>query len=162
MSRTHRRTLATLTVLAGIAGIAVAGCSGSEPEEPAVADAVAASQEVTAFCEAAKGNVAAARPIADLSAKGPAPHPEDEVVAALAPLRDSNRKMLDTAPAEVRPDAQLAFELAEMQLDIYQRTGGDPRAVSTDPVYDAKVREADPALERMRAFLRTACGVDAG
>lgn len=151
----------TFVVLAALAVVALAGCS-SDPAQDAVADAVDASKQVTAFCDAARANIEAAKPLAALSAKGPAPHAADEVEAALAPLRDSNQEMLDAAPAAVRPDAELAFALAGLQIDIYQRSGGDPAAVSADPTYAAKVQEADPALKRLQGYLRNACGVDGG
>ena len=156
MGSTSRR--AALTALAALA---LVGCS-SDPTQDAVADAVDASKQVTAFCDAARANIEAAKPLSALNAKGPAPHAADEVEAALAPLRDSNQEMLDAAPTAVRPDAELAFALAELQLDIYQRSGGDAAAVSADPTYASKVQEADPALKRMQGYLRNACGVDGG
>ncbi|MGQ0576303.1 MAG: hypothetical protein ACT4RN_19170 [Pseudonocardia sp.] len=158
MGRMSRSAVAALAVTGFVA---LGGCS-SDPTEQALADRVEVSKEITSFCDAARANIEAAKPLNALNAKGPAPHPADEIEAAVAPLRESNQTMLDSAPVEVRPDAELAFTLAELQLDIYERTGGDPAAVTADATYVAKVQEADGSLKRMQGFLRTACGVDAG
>lgn len=157
----RRMTRSAAAALVALGAAAVGGCS-SDPTDAAVADAVEASQQVTAFCDAARANIEAAKPLNALSARGPAPHPADQVDAAITPLRDSNQAMLDSAPAQVRPDAQLAYELADLQLDIYERTGGDPAAVTADPTYVAKAQAADASLERMHGFLSTACGIEAG
>lgn len=156
MRRTFRTTLAVLATAA-----AVSGCS-SDPNEAVLDEAAAAAQSVQAFCDAARANVEAAKPVAALNSKGPAPHPAEEITAAVEPLRESNQAMLDTAPDQVRPDAQMAYDLAEMQLGLYESSGGDPAAVTADPAYVAKAQESDAALQRMQSFLRTACGVDAG
>lgn len=156
MGRMFRTTLFALVVAA------VAGACSSDPNEAAKEEAVAAAQQVTAFCNAARANIEAEKPLRDLNASGPAPHPTDELTAAIEPLHESNQAMLDAAPDRVRPDAELAYQLAEMQLAIYEASGGDPAAVSADAVYVAKVQESDAALKRMQGFLRTTCRIDAG
>lgn len=133
--------------------VAVAGCAAAPAEVPAPAPT-----GPDAFCAAVRANVDAVKPLNALNAKGPAPHPAGEVQAAVAPLRVSYRTVLDTAPAELRPDAERAFELAEMQLDIYERTSGDATAVSTDPTYAARAQESAPALQRVQDFTRANCG----
>lgn len=143
MVTTIRTALAVLAT-----AVTVAGCS-PDPIESADEEVVARAQQVAAFCDAARANVEAALPVAELNIKGPPPHRADEITAAVTPLRQSNEAMLDSAPDEVRPDAELAFQLAEMQLDIYERTGGGPVAVTSDPAYLAKVEEADVARKRI-------------
>jgi len=49
----------TFVALAALAVVALAGCS-SDPAQDAVADAVDASKQVTAFCDAARANIEAA------------------------------------------------------------------------------------------------------
>lgn len=156
MGRIIRTTLFALVI-----ATAASGCS-SDPDKAAKDEVVAAGQEVTAFCNAARANIEAAKPLADLNASGPAPHPADQLSAAIEPLHESNQAMLDSAPDRVRPDAELAFQLAEMQLALYEASGGDPAAVSTDAAFVAKVQESDAAMKRMQGFLRTTCLIDAG
>lgn len=162
MGRTLRSTLVAVVVAVVfvVTAATVGGCS-SDPEQTAVDEAVAQAQQVTAFCDAARANIEAAKPLADLNADGPAPHPADQLAAAIEPLRESNQAMLDAAPAQVRPDAELAHQLAEMQLSIYESSGGDATAVSADAGYVAKVRETDASIKRMQGFLRTVCRIDA-
>lgn len=139
------------------------GCASSADPSAAAEDAiVAAETEAKPFCEAAAANIEAAKPLAALNASGPAPHPADAIATAIEPLHESNQTMLDSAPPEVRPDAELAYQLAEMQLALYEASGGDPAAVSTDATYVAKVQEADGALKRMQSYLRDRCRSGAG
>lgn len=156
MGRIIRTTLFTLVA------VAVAGGCSADPNEEVKEEAVAAGQQITEFCAAARANIEAAKPLANLNASGPAPHPADQLEAAIEPLHESNQAMLDAAPDRVRPDAELAYELAEMQLAIYESSGGDPAAVSADAAYVAKVQESDAAIDRMQGFLRTTCRIDAG
>lgn len=140
--------------------LAAAGCAGgtAPAAAPSSTPLSGPAADPAAFCDAVKANVDATRPLNALNAKGPAPHPADEVAAAVAPLRVSYRTVLDTAPAEVRTDAERAYELATMQLDIYERTGGDASAVSADPAYVAKAQDAAGALQHVQDYTRTTCG----
>ena len=56
--------------LAALAALALVGCS-SDPAQDAVADAVDASKQVTAFCDAARANIEAAKPLAALRRRTP-------------------------------------------------------------------------------------------
>ncbi|MGE0295115.1 hypothetical protein [Pseudonocardia sp.] len=136
---------------------AVAGCAAAPTPAPTAVRVESPAPSREAFCDAVRANVEAVKPLNALNAKGPAPHPAADVAAAVAPLRLSYRAVLDAAPAELRPDAERAFELAQMQLDIYERTSGDATAVSTDPDYAARAQESAPALQRVQDFTRTRC-----
>lgn len=154
------RPAALALATAALTAVVLGGCGGgADPQQATLDQAVGATQQVQAFCTAVRGNIEAAKPIAALSAKGHAPHPADAVAAAVEPLRQSNRAMLAAAPEQIRPDAQVAFDLAELQLRIYQDHGGDPAAATSDPTYMSKVREGDAALKRLQGFYRTACGI---
>lgn len=143
------------------AAAVLTGCS-SDPQQAILDEGAELRQQTEAYCDALRANATADDPINALNASGPAPHPAEEIAAAVEPLRASNQSVLDAAPAEIRPDAELAFQMAKLQLDIYERAGGDPAAVTADPEYVAKIEQADPALKKLQRFNRTICGVDAG
>lgn len=160
MSRTFRITLFALVVAA-----AVSGCGEPAPDAEAEAEAEAEAAagravEVTAFCDAARANIEAARPLIDLSKAGGAPRPAEEIEAVVGPLRESNKAMFAAAPPELRPDAESAAQLAEMQLAVFESTGGDVVAAATDPAFVAKATELKPVIARFQGFLRNTCGVD--
>lgn len=155
MSRTFRITLFALVVAA-----AVSGCGEPAPDAEAEAAAAGRAVEVTAFCDAARANIEAARPLIDLSKAGGAPRPAEEIEAVVGPLRESNKTMFAAAPPELRPDAESAAQLAEMQLAVFESTGGDVVAAATDPAFVAKATELKPVIARFQGFLRNTCGVD--
>ncbi|MGE3286317.1 MAG: hypothetical protein AB7J32_09465 [Pseudonocardia sp.] len=152
MHRIVRCTVAS-TVLAA----ALAACAATPMPTPTAARVETPVPSRQAFCDAVRANVEAAKPLNALNAKGPAPHPAADVAAAVVPLRTSYRAVLDAAPTQLRPDAERAYELAQMQLDIYERTSGDATAVATDPDYAAKARESAAALQRVQDYTRTGC-----
>jgi hypothetical protein len=143
----------TVVALAVFGTVALGGC-GSTPESPEVVIPAG----TPAFCEAVRANLAATRPLSALSAKGPAPHPAAEVAAAIEPLRASNQAMRDAAPADLGADAEQVYQVAELQLAVYERTGGDAAAVSADPEYTAKSNESAAATQRVRQYVRDFCG----
>ncbi|MGH3565400.1 MAG: hypothetical protein ACRDRH_05105 [Pseudonocardia sp.] len=155
MGRTFRTTLFALVVAA-----AVSGCGEPGPDAEALEAAEARATEVTTFCDAARANIAAAQPLIDLSKAGGAPLPAEKIEAVVGPLRESNKTMFDAAPPELRADAESAAQLAEMQLAVFESTGGDVMASATDPAYVAKATELQPVVARFQGFIRTTCGVD--
>lgn len=155
MGRMFRATLFALVVTA-----AVGGCGEPAPDAEALEVASDLAREVTAFCDAARANIAAAIPLIDLAKAGGTPLPAEQIEAVVGPLRTSNATMLDAAPPELHTDAESAAQLAEMQLVVFESTGGDVAAATTDPAFVAKAIELQPAMTRFQGFLRNACGVD--
>ncbi|MGH3613602.1 MAG: hypothetical protein ACRDRK_13625 [Pseudonocardia sp.] len=155
MGRTFRTTLFALVVAS-----AVSSCGEPGPDAEALDAATARATEVTAFCDAARANVAAAQPLIDLSKAGGAPLPAEKIAEVVGPLRESNKAMFDAAPAELRPDAESAAQLAEMQLVVFESTGGDVMATATDKAYVEKATELRPVVTRFQGFIRNTCGLD--
>jgi hypothetical protein len=159
VGRTLRATLVAVVVAA-----AATGC-GSTPEDAeaeALADAADIAMEYTEFCKAVVANAAANEPLSTFAAQGGAPHPAEAVSAVVEPVRASNADLLDKAPQEVRADAEAMAEVAELRLAAFERSGGDPAVADQDPAYLAKVGEVQPQIDKLQAFFRTSCRVDAG
>jgi hypothetical protein len=156
-SRIALIALVTATVLGGCSG-------GSEPGEPPPEQLAAAAENVQAaadFCEAARANVEAGQALTDFAAAGTPPRPEEEISAVTGPVRDSNEQMLAAAPEEVRLDAELLAELAELQLAAFEASGGDPAAPGQDPAYVEKAQTATEPAARFQSYLRARCRIDA-
>ena len=51
---------------------------------------------------------------------------------------------------------------AELRLAAFERSGGDPAVANQDPAYLAKANEVQPQIDKLQAFFRNSCRVDAG
>ncbi|MFC5994955.1 hypothetical protein ACFQE5_12115 [Pseudonocardia hispaniensis] len=133
--------------------VAAGGCGGSAGDDlPAVAPPVSADSP---FCVAVQANIDAARPLAMLAVDG-AVADLDTVAAS---IRRTNQQVIDTAPAQIRPDFEHAAQVAELQLRALE-AGGDPAAIGTDP--ELARRAGDPAFveasRRVQAYIDQHCG----
>lgn len=165
MGRTYRFALIVLvatTVLGGCGGADDGGGGDVETEVPAELEGAAdEALVVTDFCEAARVNAEAGQALATFAADGTPPRPEAEIAAAVDPVRESNEQMLAAAPEEVRPDAEVLAELAELRMAAFEANGGDPVAANQDPAYLEKVETTAEPGARFQQYLRTRCGIDA-
>lgn len=152
---------AGIPLLTILTAAVLSGCSGGDAQDvpPELEQAAEAAGTVVAFCDAARTNLEAGRPFADLVAAGPG-RSEEEIETVLAPLRESNEAMLATAPEEIRPDVEAAAGLAEVKLAAYQASGGDPAKAAEDPAVVAKAQESTEAVTRMQRFMKIRCGID--
>jgi len=159
VGRTFRATLIAVVVAAAACGC---GSGPKEAETEALANAAEIAMEYTEFCKAVVANAAANEPLSAFAAQGGAPHQAEAVSAVVEPVRASNAELLDKAPEEVRADAEAMAAVAELRLAAFERSGGDPAVANQDPAYLAKANEVQPQIDKLQAFFRNSCRVDAG
>lgn len=155
MGRTSR-----IALIALVTATALGGCGGTETDiPPELQDAVKAAETNADFCTAAQANVDAGAALTAFSTAAPPPRPANEIKAVLEPVRESNARMLASAPEVAKADLQLVTDLAELKLAAYEANGGDPVAASQDPAVVEKTATATEPSARIRQYLRAVCRI---
>lgn len=144
-------------VAALVAGAAVVGCGSSVADADAPEPTRALPRPATPFCAAAQANLDAIRPLNGMVARGSIP--PDQLQDTIAAVRRAGSDMLTTAPDEIHDDVERTVQAVGLQLDVLQRSGGDPSALTRDPQLTERLNSSEfaGAGERVRAYVARTC-----
>lgn len=148
-------------VAAALAGL-LAGCGGSVADTDTTGAAPTtrpSSSASSPFCGAVAANVAAIRPLAGLSLRGPVNAAGDGLTATVQAARLSGSVLVDAAPAEIRPDVQRTVDAQNVELNALVTAGGDVSAASRDPAVVAQTSSPELAAsaQRVTSYVNQNC-----
>lgn len=138
-----------VAAVAAVGTLAACGSSVADADSTgAVRTTRAVSGPATRFCAAVSANADAIRPLGSLAANGTLT--ADQLRSTVAAARASGADLIDTAPADIRPDVQRTVEALNLQLTALVAAGGDLRAAARDPAVAAQLGSPDLAAASQR------------
>ena len=114
------------------------------------------SEPPTPFCQAARANAEAIRPLNAMANSGSRP---DSLANTVDQVRRTGAELLRVAPDEIRLDVERTVQSVNLQLDALVANGGDAAAVARDPELVARLSspELAGAGERYRSYVNRTC-----
>lgn len=136
---------------------ALAACGSSVADADAPGWATPRAAAPSPFCDAARDNATALRPLNGASAGDTVP--AAELQRTVDAVRNSGIELLAAAPTEIRSDVQTVVDALDTQLDALVRANGDLAAVARDPAAAASASAggAVAAAQRVSAYVNRTC-----